>query len=310
MKSPAFRFYPADFWGSPDVQAMDLSEVGAYLSLLSVAWQNERHGFLQDDDAKLRRWARMTPEQWQQSRDLLLSKFPTVENGWRFNPRMVAEAEKQATFSDSQRVKANKRWGGDVPALPTECQVDAGKMPGDTTQDAGAMPSVSVSVSALAFDDQDKDLSVPSEPHPEASLSEDSAKGPQLVSVNRKNTRKRKKELGADRSYNPQFLAAYGRYPKHEEKSASEEQWFKAVRRLQRGEKDKPAMSEVEAIAYLEEAAAAHATKMGDTEEKFIRSMRRWLNEKTYLDYDPQAKVEYVEVDPAKWWEGNGAKRG
>lgn len=27
MKSPAFRFYPADFMGSPDVQAMDLHEV-------------------------------------------------------------------------------------------------------------------------------------------------------------------------------------------------------------------------------------------------------------------------------------------
>jgi uncharacterized protein YdaU (DUF1376 family) len=308
MKSPAFRFYPADLWGSPDVQAMDLSEVGAYLSLLSVAWQNERHGYLQDDDSKLRRWARMTPEQWQQSRDVLLSKFPTVEDGWRANPRMVAEAEKQATFSESQRAKANKKWGN-VPEVPTECQEDAGKMPGDIEQDAGAMPSVSVSVSAFA-DDEEKDISVPSEPHPDALLSGDNAKGPQLVSVNPKRSRKRKTELGPENSYDPQFLAVFERFPKQVEKSASEDQWAKAVRRLQRGEKDKPRMGEAAAIAYLKDAAEDYAKKVCDTEAQFIRSMRTWLRDKIYLDYDPKAKVEYVEVDPAKWWEGGGAHHG
>lgn len=111
MKSPAFRFYPADFWGSPDVQAMELHEVGAYVALLSCAWQNERHGYLADDDERLRRWARMTREQWPASRDLLLAKFPVTEPGWRSNARMVAEAEKQAAFGERQRRKAQTRWG-------------------------------------------------------------------------------------------------------------------------------------------------------------------------------------------------------
>jgi len=149
-----------------------------------------------------------------------------------------------------------------------------------------------------------KAVSKPSASHPEASLSGDNVKGPQLVSVNPKKSRQQKPELGPERSYSPQFLAAYQRYPKQVEKASSEEEWLKALRRLQKGEKDKPAMTEVAAMAYLEDAAADHAKKVGDTEKKYVSSMRKWLNQKTYLDYEPKAKVEYVEVDPATWWEG------
>ena len=144
MKSPAFRFFPADFWGSPDVQAMELHEVGAYLSLLSVAWQSERHGFLKDDDKLLRRWARMSLEQWEESRDILLKKFPVVEDGWRSNPRMVDEAAKQSTYAESQKRKADLRWGN---VKPEQSQDDAGASSGASKSDAGAIPSVSVSVS-------------------------------------------------------------------------------------------------------------------------------------------------------------------
>jgi uncharacterized protein YdaU (DUF1376 family) len=312
MKSPAFRFYPADFMGSPDVQSMDLNEIGAYILLLCIAWQQDRHGYLPDDENRIRRWARMSPEQWTISREILLGKFPVVESGLRGNLRMIREAEKQAEFSAKQSSNG-KQGGRPKKAVGFENKPMASETKASENPEPPELkPSVSVSASASVFESASahKSISVPSEPHPDALLSGDSAKGPQLVSVNPKNTRKRKTELGADKSYNPQFLAAYGRYPKHEEKSASEEQWFKAVRRLQRGEKDKPAMSEVEAIAYLEEAAADYATKMGDTEDKFIRSMRRWLHEKTYLDYDPKSKIEYVEVDPAKWWKGDGVAHG
>jgi uncharacterized protein YdaU (DUF1376 family) len=148
-KSPAFRFYPTDFMGSPDVAAMDLHEVGAYVFLLCIAWQAERHGFLPDDEEKIRRWAKMTREQWAQSRELLLSKFPVAEPGWRSNPRLVQEAEKQEAFSSSQKDKANKRW---------ESRIDAKTMPRDMPRhkksDAGAMPSVFVSVSASEKQEQ------------------------------------------------------------------------------------------------------------------------------------------------------------
>lgn len=109
-KSPAFRFYPGDFMASPDVQSMDLNEVGAYTLLLCIAWQQDQHGYLPDDENKLRRWARMSPEQWSISREMLLGKFPVIEPGLRGNLRMIREAEKQAEFSAKQ--SGNGRLGG------------------------------------------------------------------------------------------------------------------------------------------------------------------------------------------------------
>ena len=105
--SPAFRFYPADFMGSPDVQAMDLHEVGAYMYLLCTAWQSERHGYLADDDEKLRRWTHMSRAQWSQSRESLLAKFPIVEAAEERIPRMVSEAAKARLHTASPSQPAN-----------------------------------------------------------------------------------------------------------------------------------------------------------------------------------------------------------
>jgi len=149
MKSPAFRFYPGDFMGSPDVQTMDLHEVGAYVLLLCVAWQQDRHGCLPDNDERLRRWSKMTRDQWTDSRDLILGKFPIVEPGLRANPRMVIEAAKQKDLSLSQQTKARKRWSK-TDEVPRQCQTDAETMPGHVVSDAGGIPSVSVSVFASA----------------------------------------------------------------------------------------------------------------------------------------------------------------
>jgi len=309
MKSPAFRFYPSDFMGSPDVQAMDLHEVGAYMFLLCMAWQSDRHGYLPDDDEKLRRWARMNRDQWSQSRDLLLSKFPVVEAGWRANPRLVKEAEKQATFSDSQRQKANNRWN--KSEKPKQSQNDAGALPGHKDDDAGGMPSVSVSVSAsvsasnTSSGGKDNDISVPSEPHPEAALAGNDEKRPQLVSINAKPHGKPKRSQDSGKDYEPGFLTAYEKYPKHEEKSASESEWQKAVRRLQKGEKNKPPMSADGAADFIARAAEAFAVLMEDRELQFVRSMRRWLRDSNYLDYEPKAKSEFYALSPeessAQW---------
>jgi uncharacterized protein YdaU (DUF1376 family) len=306
-KSPAFRFYPADFMGSPDVQAMDLHEVGAYLYLLCMAWQSDRHGYLPDDDEKLRRWAHMNREQWDQSREILLGKFPIVEEDWRANPRMVREADKQAAFSESQRQKANVRWGR--PEKPGESQNDAGAQPGHTEENAGGIPSVSASVSVFASDtasgDKDKNISVPSKPHPDAALSGDSGKGPQLVSVDRQRSEKRKRPQDPVKPYEPRFLAAYELYPKHEEKSASEAEWHKAHRRLQKGERDKPQMTPDEAAEFIEKASADFAQKMADREPQYIRSMRRWLRDSNYLEYEPKPRTTYrvlTEEEAAEQW--------
>lgn len=144
MKSPAFRFYPSDFISSPTVQAMDLHEVGAYMLLLCTAWVSERHGYLPDDEEMLRRWARMTREQWTQSRGLILGRFPVAEDGWRANPRMVEEAEKQAAYSESQSAKG--KMGGRPKKAGGKPEVSEGKA-GASKTESPEKPSVSVSVS-------------------------------------------------------------------------------------------------------------------------------------------------------------------
>jgi hypothetical protein len=104
--------------------------------------------------------------------------------------------------------------------------------------------------------------------------------------------------------YHPRFLCAYERFPKTGEKAESEAEWFKAVERLEHGEKDKPAMSTEEAHAFLEDAAADFATKTAGDDKKFIRGMRRWLLKSTYLDYSAKPKVVFVEVPDEQWLGG------
>jgi uncharacterized protein YdaU (DUF1376 family) len=120
MKAPAFLFYAGDFLSSPDVQAMDTREVGAYLLLLLNAWQGDLPGHLPNNEDRLRRLTRLTVAEWEVSRELLLSKFPVADMGHtRYNPRMVTEAEKQA---ENRRKQAENGKRGGRPKKPTESQ--------------------------------------------------------------------------------------------------------------------------------------------------------------------------------------------
>jgi uncharacterized protein YdaU (DUF1376 family) len=154
-KSPAFRFYPADFLGSPDVQSMDLNEIGAYILLLCIAWQQDRHGCLPDDENRLRRWARMSPEQWTISREILLGKFPVVESGLRGNQRMIREAEKQAEFSAKQSNngkqggRPRKAVGFENKPVASEIKANENPEPPETKPSVCVSAFVSASVSVL-----------------------------------------------------------------------------------------------------------------------------------------------------------------
>lgn len=129
MKAPAFLFYTGDFLSSPDVQLMEAHEVGAYCLLLFNSWQSNRSGYLPDDENRLRRIARLTAQQWAESRDLLLGKFPLAPDApaLRHNPCLTQETAKQA--AKRARLAANGRKGGrpekqllseNSPALPEQ----------------------------------------------------------------------------------------------------------------------------------------------------------------------------------------------
>jgi uncharacterized protein YdaU (DUF1376 family) len=110
-KAPAFQMYTGDFLSSPDVILMTAQEVGAYCLLLFTSWQSEKQGYLDNDEDKLRRIARLTPKQWKESREIILKKFIQTEDGAeRFNPRIVKEASRLAEYR--QQMKANGLQGG------------------------------------------------------------------------------------------------------------------------------------------------------------------------------------------------------
>ena len=98
------------------------------------------------------------------------------------------------------------------------------------------------------------------------------------------------------RSYDPLFQQVWAVYPKAEEKAESAEEWPKALERLQEGEPDLEPMTPAEAANFLEQAAIDYSSKMHGREARYIRSMRRWLNNRTYLDYKQQPKVEYHDI--------------
>jgi uncharacterized protein YdaU (DUF1376 family) len=133
MKSPAFRFYAADFITGTD----DLSsgEVGVYIRLLCYSWLK---GGLPDDDLKLARLSR-----WEQAGGFpgsVREKFFTGPDGLLYNERLEEERRKQMEHSETQKRNIASRWGRvavkaedpdeinhhDGPASPkNNCVVDA-----------------------------------------------------------------------------------------------------------------------------------------------------------------------------------------
>jgi uncharacterized protein YdaU (DUF1376 family) len=110
-KAPAFQLYAGDFLSSPDVMLMEAHEVGAYCLLLFTAWQSEPQGYLENDEDRMRRIARLTREQWTESRSVLLRKFiETEDKTFRYNPRLAQTAEKQEAHR--KQMKENGSKGG------------------------------------------------------------------------------------------------------------------------------------------------------------------------------------------------------
>ena len=123
MKAPAFLLYTGDFLSSPDVQLMEAHEVGAYCLLLFNSWQSDRPGFLPNDEGRLRRTARLTTQQWADSRTLLLAKFPEAPDAptLRYNPRLAAEATKQLHYREL-KAKAGQASAAKRAANPTRVE--------------------------------------------------------------------------------------------------------------------------------------------------------------------------------------------
>lgn len=115
--------YVADYLA--DTGHLSAAEHGAYLLLIMHYWQN---GALPNEDRRLARIARMSPAEWEDSRETLADLFSKNWTHKRIDEELVAAEE----ISAKAKAKAEKRWGksgnaaGDAAALPQhmpqECQ--------------------------------------------------------------------------------------------------------------------------------------------------------------------------------------------
>lgn len=125
--------YVADYLA--DTGHLSAAEHGAYLLLIMHYWTN---GHLPNEDRRLSRIARMSPAEWEESRETLFDLF---DEGWT-HKRIDAELEAAREISEKAKEKANKRWHSpgnakaDAPAMPQHmpepCQSQS---PSPTTPD-------------------------------------------------------------------------------------------------------------------------------------------------------------------------------
>lgn len=144
---PYFPFYPDDFASDGDVEAMSTAQVGAYILLLCKAWREEPVGSVPDDDRRLARWARMTPEEWSEAKSAVLAPFALRNDGRWHQPRMAREfmklRESSRRRAEAGAAGAESRWGnGKRMAKPKQSHSDANAT---AVRSDGMSPSSSVS---------------------------------------------------------------------------------------------------------------------------------------------------------------------
>lgn len=130
MKSYSFYFNASDWLASPSVKMMSKAERGVYISLLALAWENPVQGTLPASADKVRRLAEMSADEWVESGETLLEKFPLSECGtYRYNPRLLAEAAKEQARSQKAKESANKRWQSERNANASTINANASETP-------------------------------------------------------------------------------------------------------------------------------------------------------------------------------------
>lgn len=111
--SPAFQFYPKDFISSTKVQRMTLTEVGAYMLLLSHCWLD---GSLPADLTEVAKIVKMPAPRFRKLWAGALSECFVEKNGRLINVRLDQERRKQIEYRRRQSDHGKK--GGRRVAFP------------------------------------------------------------------------------------------------------------------------------------------------------------------------------------------------
>ena len=297
---PYYRWFWRDWRASRRVQRMSWQAQGLFRTLLDEFWAV---GILSDDLVELADICNCTLQEMELYWPEIAPCWEPVDSGYR-NAKMDA----QRTDTDMLRAAnaRNGRAGGAAKlAIASNCQALASDRQATASERHIAEQSKSISKA-----EQSKSTSLcptVQEPSDRGAEKDETAPCQPAVAV--------RKKRGSHRPYDPGFERAYAAYPKHEEKSGSETEYLAAVKRLRRGERDKPAMPGEEPHVFLLAAAEDHARRMTAQARQpgKIRSMRRWLLHSTYLDYVPAPRMEIVELTPeeaaAQWERDFGGAR-
>tara|TARA_Y100000401_G_scaffold86357_1_gene71694 strand:- start:155 stop:1036 length:882 start_codon:yes stop_codon:yes gene_type:complete len=105
-KLPYFKFYPSDFMGSGKVAMMSPCEVGIYIKLLCVCWQE---GSLPDDPVRLGRLTGATVEEMQSAWPSVRDCFE-VHQGRLTHSRLEKERDAAANRSTKAKRAAAARY--------------------------------------------------------------------------------------------------------------------------------------------------------------------------------------------------------
>ncbi|MDB4875727.1 MAG: hypothetical protein JWM41_2173 [Gemmatimonadetes bacterium] len=137
-KSPAFQFYPDEFVGSGKVGTMTSEEVGVYVLLLCLEWNEV--GFVFDEE-ELARWTRTTQPKFRAAWKRVSRCF-VERDGKQYNPRLDAERAKQADWREKSR------QGGVASA---QARLNGGSKGGSTTVGTIDQPQGQPNVNTLSL---------------------------------------------------------------------------------------------------------------------------------------------------------------
>jgi uncharacterized protein YdaU (DUF1376 family) len=146
-RAPAFQFYPKDFLHDSNVVLMNLTERGAYITLLCYCWSE---GSILNDPSKLAKFCHVSPSVMRRLWVAIAPCFrPAEEPGRLIHPRLERERQKQLEFK--RRQSENGRKGG-RPHKPNETQNNPTLSSG-LTQTEPKESSSSLSSSSFASSD-------------------------------------------------------------------------------------------------------------------------------------------------------------
>ena len=115
---PYIKFYVSDYLA--DAGHLSVIEHGAYLLLVMSYWQRQRP--LPDDDRKLARFARATPEQWSVLRPVL-EEFFVIDQGTWSHRRIDSEIRSYGEKRTNAKRAINSRWSNEK-RTNNDCDTD------------------------------------------------------------------------------------------------------------------------------------------------------------------------------------------